>query len=446
MPPTAKSKRPPHRKNNPISSAILSWASTLPSPFLEQIGQRPDDIGRALVADGPKRWVVYEPMVLLPSNSFATGIWKTILGFLDKPVVETLWIRILTEISQRSRESLTHLAVNESIPLHIAETEAEPESTAADPRRSHGEGPCTAAPLLARENVIRRPTRLRMLYGDFGPGTSIARGGRDAVAEEDFEAAFWVSTKQNGIRQIWAPRWTMFSRGNVKEKARLLAFHNAPPPTPTGDREEGRLSRRVRPRTSLKDKWAVDLYAGIGYFVFSYARLGLGVLCWELNPWSVEGLRRGADANGWPVRVVKGADLALPMAELVTGRERIVVFLEDNQHARRRIEELRIASTVEMDVVHVNCGLLPSTVQTWEPAWSIIVGAGDGWLHLHENVGAADIQRRRQEIQEVFNAWARLGGQNRIASVEHVEQVKTFAPNVWHCVFDVYTTISSRSY
>ncbi|KAK1772687.1 tRNA wybutosine-synthesizing protein 2 [Phialemonium atrogriseum] len=445
MRPTAKSKRPPQRKNNPVSSGILSWTSTLPSPFLEQIGQSPDDIGRALVADGPKRWVVYEPMVLLPSNSFATGIWKTI-GLLDKPMVEALWIRILTEISQGSRQPLTHLAVNEGIPLQIAKTESEPEGTAADPRRSHGEGLCPAAPLLARENVIRRPTRLCMLYGDFGPDTPIARGSRDAVAEEDFEAAFWVSTKQNGIRQIWAPRWTMFSRGNVKEKARLLAFHNAPPPTPTGDREEGHLSRRVRPRTSLRDKWAVDLYAGIGYFVFSYARLGLGVLCWELNPWSVEGLRRGADANGWPVRVVKGADLALPTAELVTGRERIVVFLEDNQHARRRIEELRIASTVEMDVVHVNCGLLPSSAQTWEPAWSIIVGAGDGWLHLHENVGAADIQRRRQEIQEVFDTWARLGGQNRIASVEHVEQVKTFAPDVWHCVFDVYTTISSRSY
>ena len=38
-----------------------------------------------------------------------------------------------------------------------------------------------------------------------------------------------------------------------------------------------------------------DLYAGIGYFAFSYAKAGVGkVLCWEINPWSVDGLRRGA--------------------------------------------------------------------------------------------------------------------------------------------------------
>ncbi|KAK6858721.1 S-adenosyl-L-methionine-dependent methyltransferase [Apiospora arundinis] len=82
----------------------------------------------------------------------------------------------------------------------------------------------------------------------------------------------------------------MFRRGNIKEKARVLSFHEPTDPS---------LHHRAMSLGELCNKWAVDMYAGIGYFVFSYAELGMRVLCWELNPWSVEGLRRGALANGW---------------------------------------------------------------------------------------------------------------------------------------------------
>src|SRR5690606_6675835 len=108
---------------------------------------------------------------------------------------------------------------------------------------------------------------------------------------------------------------------------RLLNFHSGQKdPPPPG---------RAAP---LHGKWAVDLYAGIGYFAFSYARLGLRVLCWEVNPWSVEGLRRGAEANGFGVRVMmppspppneEEEDDSLGI-DLTTAQERIIVFLEDN--------------------------------------------------------------------------------------------------------------------
>jgi tRNA wybutosine-synthesizing protein 2 len=159
------------------------------------------------------------------------------------------------------------------------------------------------------ENVLRSPAGLRMLFGDWGgdgdDGGGLGGGG-----------ALWVATRQNGIAQVWAPRWTMFSRGNVKEKGRLLAFHDdggqqdAPPLGEDGVEAQRRRRRRAAVAAALPpqtrgEAWAVDLYAGIGYFAFSYARLGMRVLCWELNAWSVEGLRRGARANGWGVRVVR---------------------------------------------------------------------------------------------------------------------------------------------
>lgn len=291
---------------------------------------------------------------------------------------------------------MTHLAVNEGIPLH-----KDGEDT---------------------ENVRRSPSGLRMLFGDFGPA---------AVDEQpkssDFEDAFWVGTKQNGILQTWAPRWTMFSRGNVKEKARVLGFK--------------------RPPVGRGDVWAVDLYAGIGYFVFSYAALGMRVLCWEINPWSVEGLRRGAEANKWSVKVIQGEDLALPMETLLATGEKIIVFLESNERASKRIAEAQSAG-LATNIAHVNCGFLPTSEPVWESAWDTTRLAPEAWLHLHDNVGVADIESRRAAIQTTFATWAAAasGGRgSRVPSVEHVEQVKTFAPGVWHCVFDVCITGGSIS-
>src|SRR5690606_18256943 len=142
----------------------------------------------------------------------------------------------------------------------------------------------------------------------FGPART-----RWPPRQEDLENAFWVSTKQNGIFQTWAPRYTMFSRGNITEKARILDFH----------RGDAGLERRKKSLAALKGLWAVDLYAGIGYFVFSYAKRGMRVLCWEINPWSVEGLRRGALRNGWKVKLVQGQALELPVDELLVGDEQI---------------------------------------------------------------------------------------------------------------------------
>ncbi|KAI0133325.1 S-adenosyl-L-methionine-dependent methyltransferase [Hypoxylon sp. NC0597] len=392
-------KKPPSQ--NPIEAAITSWLHSY-AP-VQQSQLRLEE----LVAQAPRRWIVYEPMVLLPAGSFDVGVWKELLLDLSAEQTDTLWVQILAEISKRTGGThLTHLAVNEGIPaaLHHKATE------------EHGHNVEIAKDLHTHENLLRSPTGLRVLHGDFGPVS-------DDDPAPDFDRAFWVSTRQNGVFQTWAPRWTMFSRGNIKEKARLLDFRSR-------HMENGVVL--------LEDAWAVDLYAGIGYFTFSYAKLGMRVLCWELNPWSVEGLRRGAQENGWSVRVVKDeSDLALPMEELLRGGERIVVFLEDNRHAARRIKEL---NGLDMNILHVNCGLLPTSDASWKDAWDIAARSKgeEAWLHLHENVGVADIEKRREEIEQYFLGLAREDGNDKTARVEHTELVKTFAPGVWHCVFDLY--------
>lgn len=408
--------RPKSKPPNPISAAVHKWFDTH-SKDLSVLEANID----SLVAEAPKRWVTYEPMVLLPSGSFTSPAWSKVLSSVSSGCSDDLWEITLRKIGDKTSEKVTHLAANDGIPLTVS-TQTPAEGSV------HG----SSEESQQHENILRSPIGLRILRGDFGPSETPGR----TVTSDDFDRAFWARTKQNGIHQTWAPRWTMFSRGNIKEKARLLAFHDAP--TPASEDASRLLAHRVHSRAALSKSMAVDLYAGIGYFVFSYARLGMRVLCWELNPWSVEGLRRGACANGWPVKVIQGPDLARPTHELVSAEEdRIVVFLENNEAAARRVQELR-SHGLDVPVKHVNCGLLPRSDDSWEAARAILGRAEDGWLHLHENVGVNDIERRRNEIQELFDGWDERDGRTRATKVENVELVKTFAPDVWHCVFDVY--------
>ncbi|CAK7232967.1 S-adenosylmethionine-dependent methyltransferase [Sporothrix bragantina] len=488
----AKDGRPKKPKaESKLAIVVRRWLAnvlpTLPGMPLSAGSSLLEWSVETLVAQAPKRWVVYEPMVLLPTGSFgfsaatilspkrsspisspasprsprsptapAPPLWQTVFASVSCEQQDQLWRDILLALSPKSGSSgannaqLTHLAVNEGIPLMDSSEEAGGD-----------------------ENILRSPTGLRPLYGDFGPATTEAGG---PPTDADFKRAFWVSTKQNGLYQTWAPRWSMFSRGNIKEKARLLAWQTT---------------------AQEKSGWAVDLYAGIGYFVFSYAQRGLRVLGWELNPWSAEALRRGAARNGWSVRVVRGdVDLGRPTADVVFSgmsaeeeeeREQaddtentegefddddddepppIIIFVEDNQHAARRLAELQTAAAAEVapspalslgPVVHVNCGLLPTSRPTWRIAWDAVVGGNlqegtatptgprTGWLHLHDNVGVEELASRQAEIQTLVTAWAgEVAAARRsacTAMVEHVEQVKTFAPGVWHCVFDVRITL-----
>ena len=153
-------------------------------------------------------------------------------------------------------------------------------------------------------------------------------------------------------------------------------------------------------------------------------------------------------------RDLEDGDLAAVLRRALTSEARIIMFQEDNALAGERIRMM--GADIGGWVVHVNCGFLPTSEKTWRMAWEIVKGGRGGgggngvWLHLHENVDAVDIETRKAEIQQRFEAWTWENEGNRLgeaedtgassmtAVVEHVEKVKTFAPGVWHCVFDVY--------
>lgn len=185
---------------------------------------------------------------------------------------------------------------------------------------------------------------------------------------------------------------------------------------------------------------AVDLYAGIGYFAFCYAEAGVGrVFCWELNWWSVEGMRRGAAENGWGIRVVgAGAGAGADEEEGGGREERLMVFQESNEKAAERIEQMR--ETIP-PVRHVNCGFLPSSEWSWEVAVRVLDPAEGGWVHAHENIGVKNIERRKREIVEMFteltDKYCGRYYSHRRVYCEHVERVKGYAPGVIHYVLDI---------
>ena len=180
---------------------------------------------------------------------------------------------------------------------------------------------------------------------------------------------------------------------------------------------------------------AVDLYAGIGYFAFSYVRRGAAVvLCWEINPWSVEGLRRGCRANGWGEATVvergSGGDGA--------GMGKLVVYAEDNRFAAERVEKLRAAIP---PVRHVNCGFLPTSYPSWRIAVRVLDPSDGGWIHVHENIAVTDIAKRAEEMVDLIASYVaetpRSSAEQWTVSCQHIERVKSYAPGVLHCVVDI---------
>ena len=217
---------------------------------------------------------------------------------------------------------------------------------------------------------------------------------------------------------------------------------------------------------------AVDLYAGIGYFAFSYKKGGARrdngiskVLCWELNAWSVEGLRRGAEMNKWTYKIWN--EKQIPDSEMAweawrreeleagNGKENgrsggdFWIFQMSNDSAFEIIRHLNTPDRPLIPPVrHVNLGLLPSSAPSWRTAVRVLDFQRGGWIHAHENVGVNDIESRTREVEVDFRGlldeWEEEGmakgsgkERRRRVRVDHVERVKMYAPGVVHCVFDI---------
>lgn len=390
--------------NNPASQAVL-----------DELDLAHHEVTSAL----PRRFTIYEPLLLLPANTFqAPPAWAVFYAALTPRQQDELYASIARHYY---RFGVTHIAINAPIAL-----------------TNQGE-----------ENRIRSPIGLVPLHGDFGlaPSASATSDENAQPSPSEIERAFWVRTIQNnGIVQIWAPLYTMFSRGNITEKARILG--QGPCQNTFPGLDEDSLQGQ-----SIADISVVDMYAGIGYFVFSYLKRGvMRVWGWELNGWSVEGLRRGCEANGWGcqvLRVQQDGGLDMTIEELVgnlTENDHVVIFHGDNRYAAgilNEIQRLMQSRDAWKPVRHVNLGLLPSSRASWDNACKVLDSGHGGWLHVHENVNVREVEEKKVEIMAALRKLRQASQEEQgifsDPAVEccHVEYVKTYAPGVMHCVFDM---------
>lgn len=333
----------------------------------------------------PTSYTKLGPLLILPQHFWSTSEWTDLL---QNRLTVTQYSSLLDHIA--TTLSTTHIARQTPIPAHLSST--------------------------TTPNTQRRP-HLEPLKGSFGPFV------RSSPTPKDFDEAFWVTVKQNGITQIFAPQYTMFSRGNVKEKARLLSLPSIVLPPPEGARGQA----------------AVDMYAGIGYFAFSYVRAGVDkVVAFDLNPWSVEGFRRGAGANGWGVMCGDEEGTEGEFGEWdLDEKVRFLLFCADNRYVGKVLNALRHRLP---PIRHVNLGLLPDSRQGWSEAVGALDYFEGGWLHVHQTIREGDLdvipEAVRKEIETLaVNRWnfqGEVNGQAEITTCEvvldHVEKVKSYAP------------------
>ncbi|KAL1874676.1 S-adenosylmethionine-dependent methyltransferase [Paecilomyces lecythidis] len=414
--PAAKTKRDRPKHMNPLQAGIQNFViNKLPPSILSANGVTRETLFSAL----PKRFTVYQPLLLLPANAFSSPpAWGAIYRGLDNDQRVTLYASIATAFSSMG---VTHVAIN---------------------------APIEAKNDTGKENRMRSPTGLVPLHGHFGPFPQSGDREEQQPTSSDFESAFWVHTSQNGgIVQTWAPLHTMFSRGNITEKARILG---------QGSRFDG-LDEDSLEGKNVQDISVVDMYAGIGYFVFSYLKRGVKrVWGFEINGWSVEGLRRGCMNNGWGCKVVQVHDDGTieggiqKLVDELGDAHRVVVFHGDNKFAAdilRQAKDLMEFQGSWNSVRHVNLGLLPTSKPAYECAYRLLDRRYGGWAHVHENVDIRQIDEKRDSIIAEFKSLSSLFDKETISpgsltsvQCQHVEQVKTYAPGVMHCVFDIELT------
>ncbi|CCF59733.1 hypothetical protein KAFR_0H03230 [Kazachstania africana CBS 2517] len=247
---------------------------------------------------------------------------------------------------------------------------------------------------ILNQDVLRQPHNLVRLFSL-----------DDSVRDE----SIWCELKQNGIWQVWNPCFTMFSRGNVKEKKRVLDTFE-----------------------DIKGNDVVDLYCGIGYFSFSYLKRGCRYFFgFDLNQWSINGFHKGLQLN----KLDKGSSC--------------YVFQETNEMSLSRIAHFRETqnNNALLRIRHINLGLLPSSKQGWPVALNLISQHHD-WescpkvtLHIHENVHSEAINdnsfaRSTVQTLQTLNALYQY-------TDTHLERIKTFAPDVWHVCLDIDVSLSA---
>jgi len=199
-----------------------------------------------------------------------------------------------------------------------------------------------------------------------------------------------VCITENKIKYNFDITKSMFCRGNITEKLRLAQF-------------------------DCSNELIVDLFAGIGYFVL---------------PYLVHAKAKHVHACEWNPNSVKALELNLKLAGV---SDRCTVLLGDN----RLVAPQNIAD-------RVNLGLIPSSEISWETAVKALKPSG-GFLHIHANIEIKPEQSKSGAFKEggeqINESILNLLHENKpgkwISCVEHIECVKSYAPKIYHIVYDI---------
>ena len=294
----------------------------------------------------PKIYMKYGNFILLKYTAF----------------IDPSWSALLSEIENDKKDELYNIILNNYKGTRLAQVG-----------------------FTEKDDLVRKPN-CKPLYGDFG------------IIESDlFDDHFWCTFKQNGLYQTWAPMRTMFSKGNIKEKARVLIF------------------------PGLYGATVVDLYIGIGYFAFSYLKAGAKrVIGWDINRFSIEGLYRGAVLNKFSIDI---------NPKSIESNVLLIIFGEDNKYAAKK------DLLAGISVTHINLGLLPTSQPTWHIAAQLLDHEKGGYIHIHETTPIAELRELTIYCQKKFSQFLSNTGLDVIIS--HVEIVKIYSPGILHIVIDL---------
>jgi tRNA wybutosine-synthesizing protein 3 len=193
----------------------------------------------------------------------------------------------------------------------------------------------------------------------------------------------------------------MFSPGNISEKLRVAGFE-------------------------CQGETVLDMYAGIGYFTLPlllHAHAHRLIAC-EWNPWSLQGLCQSLNHH----RITYTRSPALFWTPPETYR--VCVLEGDNQVFRDEVRS-------RVDRVHL--GLLPDCREGLPMAVSALKETSGGVLHVHENVMVGQEEEWiRTIVQLIHQELQVLQRVDWTVHVMHTENVKSFAPRIYHWVADVH--------
>lgn len=272
-------------------------------------------------------------------------------------------------------------------------------------KHTHLEDIITLSPfweILAKKHKCSRVARRGEINPDDGRRESGHRilwpqcGSPDGIPKQTGpNSPGWVTITENQVLQSFDMTRVMFSRGNISEKIRFAAL------------------------VTSSEEIILDMYAGIGYYTL---------------PALLKCQVKHVHACEWNPHAIFSLEFNLKQNNV---RDRVTIHHGDCRH--------NVSKTIigKIPVDRVVLGLLPSSQGGWGPATQALLhnGKGGGWMHVHGNVPLCEIHNWTIWLCQslaIFTTHEQDKWNDWMIICAHVEEVKSYAPRVKHCVADVF--------